>query len=122
MVVEISSVASAFAGRFSHCPMAILGLPQDPFAGLVSCTYHHWFNFAYKRRCYYQLSVCGGQLQRFLQFKFGSHNLPVVNGRFAGARQVAKTNNCKACMRCHSLVGLLLQVSCTKCIICVMFF
>ena len=50
-----------------HCPRAA------PSAGVVSCTL---------RRRYCQLPVSGRRLQRFLQFRLGSHNLPVVAGWF----------------------------------------
>ena len=37
-----------------------------------------------KRRQYRQLPVSGRRMQRFLQFRFGSHNLPIVAGQFSG--------------------------------------
>ena len=65
-----------------HCPRAA------PSAGVVSCTYHHWFKPFSQRRRYCQLPVSGRRMQRFLQFRLGSHNLPIVAGRFQGTNML----------------------------------
>ena len=45
-----------------------------------------------------QLPVSGRHMQRFLQFRLGSHQLPVVLGRFAGGQHVARAN--RLCTHC----------------------
>ncbi|DBA98872.1 TPA: hypothetical protein ACH3X1_014630 [Trebouxia sp. C0004] len=40
-------------------------------------------------------------MQRFLQFRLGSHQLPIVLGRFAGAQHVARAN--RVCTHCGSV-------------------
>ncbi len=40
-------------------------------------------------------------MQRFLQFRLGSHQLPIVLGRFAGGQHVARAN--RACTHCGSV-------------------
>ena len=61
-----------------YCPRAA------PSGGVVSCTYHHWFQPYSKRRRYCQLPVSGRRMQRLLQFRSSSHSLPIAAGRFAG--------------------------------------
>ena len=40
-------------------------------------------------------------MQRFLQFRLGSHQLPIVLGRFAGGQHVARAN--RVCTHCGSV-------------------
>ena len=40
-------------------------------------------------------------MQRFLQFRLGSHQLPIVLGRFAGVQHVARAN--RVCTHCGSV-------------------
>jgi len=49
-----------------HCPRAA------PFAGVLSCTYHHWSKPFSRNRRYCQLPVSGGRMQRFVQVRLGS--------------------------------------------------
>jgi len=78
-----------------HCPRAA------PSVGVVACTYHHWFRpLSQCRRCC-QLPVSGRRMQRFLQFRLGSHPLPIILGRFAGGQHVARAN--KVCTHCGSV-------------------
>jgi len=42
--------------------------------------------------------VSGRRMQRFLQFRLGSHQLQVVLGRFAGGRHVARAS--RVCTHC----------------------
>ena len=98
-VMEVAAIIEALRehlrGTHSyalHCPRAA------PSAGVVSCTYHHWFRPFSKRRRYCQLPVSGRRMQRFLQFRLGSHNLPVVAGRFSGDQHVARTD--RVCTHC----------------------
>ena len=46
----------------------------------------------------YLFPVSGRRMQRFLQFRLGSHQLPVVLGRFAGGQHVARAN--RVCTHC----------------------
>ena len=84
-----------------HC------LRAAPTCGVVACTYHHWFRPFSKHRRYCQLPVSGRRIQRFLQFRLGSHRLPIVVGRFAGGQHVARAD--KVCTHCDRV----LQTNCT---------
>ena len=68
-----------------------------PSVGVVSCTYHHWFQPYSKHRRYYQLPVSGRRMQRFLQFRLSSHLLPIVTGRFAGQHVPRADMVCSHC-------------------------
>ena len=78
-----------------HCPRAA------PSVGVVACTYHHWFRPFSQHRRYCQLPVSGRRMQRFLQFRLGSHQLPIVLGCFAGGQHVARAN--RVCTHCVSV-------------------
>ncbi len=67
-----------------HCPRAA------PTVGVVACTYNHCFRPFSRRRRYCQLPVSGRRMQRFLQLRLGSHQLPIVVGHFAGTQHVAR--------------------------------
>ena len=69
-----------------HCPRTA------PSAGVVACTYHHWFWPYSQRKRYCQLPVSGRRMQRFLQFRLGSHQLPIVTGRFSGGHHVPRAD------------------------------
>ena len=45
-------------------------------------------------------------MQRFLQFRLGSHNLPIVAGQVAGGQHVARIDRV-----CTHSVGVLLPMS-----------
>ena len=82
-------------GTHSHA----LHYPRGvPFAGVSSCTYHHCLRPFSKCRRYCQLSVSGRRMQRFLQFRLGFHNLPIVAGQFSGDQHVARVD--WACTHC----------------------
>ena len=74
-----------------YCPRAA------PSVGVVSCTYHHWFQPYSRRRSYCQLPVSGRRMQRFLQFRLSSHSLPIVTGRFAGQHVARADRVCSHC-------------------------
>ena len=73
-----------YRGYALHCPGAA------PSAGVVSCNYHQWTPSVGGTVNYLFLvaAVSGShrRMQRLLQFRLGSHNLPVVAaaGRFCG--------------------------------------
>ena len=103
IIMEVTAIIEALRehlrGTHSHalhCPTAA------PSAGVVSCTYHHWFRPYSKHRRYCQLPVSGRRMQRFLQFRLGSHNLPIVAGRFSGDQHVARAD--RACTHCGGVV------------------
>ena len=60
-----------------------------------------WFRPFSQHRRYCQLPVSGRRMQRFLQFRLGSHQLPIVLGRFAGGQHVARAN--RVCTHCGSV-------------------
>ena len=68
-----------------------------PSVGVVSCTYHHWFQPYSKHRCYWELPVSGRRMQRFLQFRLSSHSLPIVTGRFASQHVPRADRVCSHC-------------------------
>ncbi len=72
-----------------------------PSVGVVACTYHHWFRPFSQHRRYCQLPVSGRRMQRFLQFRLDSHQLPIVLGRFAGGQRVARAS--RVCTHCGSV-------------------
>jgi len=78
-----------------HCPRAA------PTVGVVACTYNHCFRPFSRRRRYCQLSVSGRRMQRFLQLRLGSHQLPIVVGHFAGTQHVARAS--RICTHCGSV-------------------
>ena len=69
--------------------------------GVVSCTYHHWFNPYSKTRHHCQLPVSGRRMQRFLQFRLAAHGLPIVTGRFPGGQHVDRAR--RVCVHCGGL-------------------
>ncbi len=89
-ILEVSTIIEAMRQHLGgthdyalHCPRAA------PSVGVVACTYHHWFR-PFSRHC--QLPVSGRRMQRFLQFRLGSHQLPIVLRRFAGGQHVARAD------------------------------
>ena len=71
-----------------------------PSAGVLGCTYHHWFRPYSKRRRYCQLPVSGRRMQRFLQFRLASHGLPVATHRIASGQRVNRAD--RICAHCGS--------------------
>lgn len=66
---------------------------------VVSCTYHQWFNPYSKTKAI--LPVSRRRMQRFLQFRLASHNLPIVTGRFSGGQHVDRAS--RVCVHCGGL-------------------
>ena len=98
-VLEVGTIVEALRQHLGgthdyalHCPRAA------PSVGVVACTYHHWFRPFSQHRRYCQLPVSGRRMQRFLQFRLGSHQLPIVLGRFAGAVRASRV-----CTHCGSV-------------------
>ena len=97
-ILEVGTIVEALRQRLSghhdyalHCPRAApsvgivvhitIGLDLSAsIIGIVSCLY------------------LGRRMQRFLQFWLGSHQLPIVLGRFAGGQHVARAS--RACTHC----------------------
>ena len=63
-----------------------------PSTGAKLCTYHHWFGRPNKVHCepYYELPMSMTRLRALVQFRLGSHSLPVEQGRFV-----------RPCLPCH---------------------
>ena len=74
-----------------YCPR------QAPSAGVVCYTYAQWFQPFSARRRYCQLPVSGRNMQRFLQFRLGCHQLPIAAGRRSGIARA-----CRLCTLCGS--------------------
>ena len=75
-----------------HCPRAA------PSVGVVSCTYHQWFRPYSRRRRSCHLPVSGNCRHRLLQFRLGSHTLPIVTGWFVGGQHVDRASSiCSHC-------------------------
>ena len=101
-VMEVAAIIKALREHLQgthshalHCPRAA------PSVGVVSCTYYNWFRPFSKRRRYCQLPVSGRHMQRFLQVRLGSHNLPIVAGRFSGDQHVARAD--RVCTHCGGI-------------------
>ena len=91
-IIDSKALREQLNSHAPHCPRAA------PFTGIVSCTYHQWLNPFSKRRRYCQISVSGRRMQSFLQFRLGSHNLPVVAGPFCG---IARAD--RVCTHCDGI-------------------
>ena len=98
-VLEVSTIVEALRQHLGgshdyalHCPRAA------PSVVVVACTYHHWFSPFGQHRRYCRLPVSGRRMQRVLQFRLGSHQLPTILGRFAG---VVRAN--RVCTHCGSV-------------------
>lgn len=48
-----------------------------------------------------QLPVSARRTQRFLQFRLGSHSLPIATGRFAGGHYLARSD--RGCSHCDGV-------------------
>lgn len=68
-----------------YCPRAA------PLVGVVSCSYHQWFQPYSMRRRHYQLPVSGRRMQHFVQFR-SSHSLPVVTGHIVGSQRMDRAD------------------------------
>ena len=98
-VLEVGTIVEALhqhlGGTYDyalHCPRAA------PSVEVVACTYHHWFGPFSQHRWYCRLPVSSRRMQRFLQFTLGSHQLPIVLGRFAGVVRASRV-----CTHCGSV-------------------
>ena len=76
-----------------------LGCPRvAPSVGVVTCTYRRWFLPFSRRRRYCQLPVSARRMHLFLQFRLGSHSLPIATGRIAGGHHLPRSD--RVCSRC----------------------
>ena len=97
--MEVAALVEALRERLHGTPNYDMHCPRAaPSTRVVSCTFHHWFEHFSKRRRYCQLPVSGRRMQHFLQFRLGSHHLPIVASRFAGGQHVARTD--RVCTHC----------------------
>ena len=82
-VMEVAVIVEALREHLRGAHSHALQYPRAaPSAGVVSCTYHHWFKPFNEPRRYCQLPVSGRRMQCFLQFRLSSHTLPIVAARF----------------------------------------
>ena len=70
-----------------------------PSKGAKLCTYHHWFGRPSNLRFepYYDLPMGISKLRALVQFRLGSHTLPVEQGRFARPAVPRHLRRCTVC-------------------------
>ncbi len=70
-----------------------------PSKGAKLCTYHNWFGRPDKVRCepYYELPMGIARLRALVQFRVGSHALPVEQGRYARPALPRHLRRCNLC-------------------------
>ena len=70
-----------------------------PSKGAKLCTYHHWFGRPNKVHCepYYELPMSITRLRALVQFRLGSHSLPVEQGRFVRPSLPRHLRRCDLC-------------------------
>ena len=70
-----------------------------PSKGAKLCTYHHWFGRPSKVCCepYYELPMSITRLRALVQFRVGSHSLPVEQGRFVRPGLSRHLRRCNLC-------------------------
>ena len=68
-----------------NCPDLHVSPWTAPSKGAKLCSYHHWFGRPSSLRFepYYELPMGVSQLRALVQFRLGSHALPIEQGRFA---------------------------------------
>ena len=121
-VLDVASVlesmtSDVLTADLEDSSVVSVGCPrQAPTSGVVKYTYAQWFQPYSAHRRYCQLPVSSRNMQRFLQFRLGCHNLPIAAGRHAGV--VRASRHCIYCsagalgdekhlvFECASLVAL----------------
>ena len=70
-----------------------------PSKGAKLCAYHHWFGRPSNLRFepYYELPMGISKLRAVVQFRFGSHTLPIEQGRFARPALPRHLRRCIIC-------------------------
>ena len=76
-----------------------------PSKGPKLCTYHHWFGRPSKVCCepFYELPMSITRLRALVQFRVGSHSLPVEQGRFVRPSLLRQCNLCSTRAAGHEL-------------------
>ena len=98
-IMEVDAIIEALRKHLQRTHSHALHYPRAALsAGVNSCFYHQQFRLFRKRRRYCQQPVSGRRMQRFLQFRLGSPNLPVFAGRFCG---LARAN--RVCTHCGGI-------------------
>ena len=88
--------------------------------GAKLCTYHHWFGRPSDLRFepYYDLPMGISKLQALVQFRLGSHTLPIEQGRFARPAVPRHLRRCTVCdtrlWAMSSIVCLIALISMTS--------
>ena len=99
--------------------------PKAPFKRAKLCTYHHWFGRPNRVCCepYYELPMSITRLRALVQFRLGSHSLPVEQGRFLKPSLPRHLRWCNLCntqavgdqlhciFHCHGFVAIRAQYS-----------
>ena len=73
-----------------------------PSVGAKSCTYHRWFGRPPKIMFepYYELPLSMSKLRLLMQFRMGSHSLPIEQGRFV---RPPLPRHLRRCTHCRTL-------------------
>ena len=101
LILDAPSIIQLLHGSLQGVHDFDLYSPRSaPSAGVLSCTYHHWFRPYSKRRRYCHLPVSARRMQRFLQFRLASHKLPIAIHRLAGGPRVNRAD--RICTHCGS--------------------
>ncbi|DBA96093.1 TPA: hypothetical protein ACH3X1_001588 [Trebouxia sp. C0004] len=106
-VLEVGTIVEALRQHLGGTLDYALHCQQPLLLGLLHAHTTIGKPFSQHRR-YCQLPVSGRRMQRFLQFRLGSHQLPIDLGRFGGGQHVAKPIG-----SAHIVVVWLLQMNCT---------
>ena len=91
---------SRLAKRRDQVWKILLESPRTaPSKGAKLCPYHHWFGRPSNLRfeLYYELPMGISKLRALVQFRLGSHTLPVEQGRFARPALLRHLCRCTVC-------------------------
>ena len=97
-VLDVPAVVDALKAHLRGPAPTVSCCPrQARSSGIVQYTYDQWFRPFSARRRYCHLPVSGKNMQLFLQFRLGCHELPVATGRRSGiARSDRRCTSCAA--------------------------
>ena len=85
-VFDVDSIVHSLELSLGLPPPMCLNPREAPSQGIMQCTYLNWFlpcDTQSKSRCCY-FPAAAHRMQRFLAFKLGCHELPIVVGRQSG--------------------------------------
>ncbi len=97
--LDVTAVMELLRSSLQDVDDSELGCPRvAPSVGVVTCTYRQWFLPFSRRRRDCQLPVSARRMHRFLQFRLGSHSLPIATGRIASGHHLPRSD--RVCSRC----------------------